>query len=90
VPGRSEAARRAGDRARPHDLGPIVEALAGHASALLVTKRTWGAFHGTDLDLRPRRRGVTQMVLGGVPRLPGGPAQAVAFAGRSASPSSRQ
>jgi nicotinamidase-related amidase len=29
-------------------------------------QRNWGAFHGTDLDLHLRRRGVTQIVLGGV------------------------
>ena len=66
APGRSEAARKAGGARRPHDLGPIVDALAGHDADILVTKRTWGAFHGTDLDLQLRRRGVTQIVLGGI------------------------
>lgn len=66
APGRSEAARRAGGRTRPHDLGPIAEPLAGHDGDILVTKRAWGAFHGTDLDLQLRRRGVTQIVLGGL------------------------
>jgi nicotinamidase-related amidase len=32
----------------------------------MVTKRNWGAFHGTDLDPQLRRRGVTQIVLAGV------------------------
>jgi nicotinamidase-related amidase len=32
----------------------------------VVTKRTWGAFHGTDLDVQLRRRGVTQIVLTGI------------------------
>jgi len=31
-----------------------------------VTKRNWGAFYGTDLDLQLRRRGVTQVVLAGI------------------------
>jgi len=66
APGRSEAARRAGGRTRPHDLGPIVDALAGVESDILVTKGSWGAFYGTDLDLQLRRRGVTQIVLGGI------------------------
>jgi nicotinamidase-related amidase len=35
-------------------------------SDLRVTKRQWGAFHGTDLDLQLRRRGVTSVVIGGV------------------------
>jgi nicotinamidase-related amidase len=33
---------------------------------LVVTKRQWGAFYGTDLELQLRRRGVTTIVLGGV------------------------
>ncbi|MER5751363.1 isochorismatase family protein [Streptomyces sp. NPDC002088] len=66
VRGRSEAARRAGGTSRPYDLGPIAEQLAGHDGDILVTKRNWGAFYGTDLDLQLRRRGVTQIVLGGV------------------------
>jgi len=33
---------------------------------LLITKRQWGAFHGTELDLQLRRRGVRSIVLGGV------------------------
>jgi nicotinamidase-related amidase len=32
----------------------------------MVTKRQWGAFYGTDLDLQLRRRGVTTIVLGGI------------------------
>jgi nicotinamidase-related amidase len=33
---------------------------------LQITKRQWGAFHGTELDLQLRRRGVRTIVLGGV------------------------
>lgn len=33
---------------------------------LRVTKRQWGAFYGTDLDLQLRRRGITTIVLGGI------------------------
>jgi nicotinamidase-related amidase len=33
---------------------------------ILVTKRQWGAFHGTELDLQLRRRGIQTIVLGGV------------------------
>ena len=33
---------------------------------LRITKRQWGAFHGTELDLQLRRRGVQTIVLGGV------------------------
>jgi nicotinamidase-related amidase len=31
-----------------------------------VTKRQWGAFHGTSLDLELRRRGIDTIVLGGI------------------------
>lgn len=33
---------------------------------LVVTKRQWGAFYGTPLDLELRRRGRTAIVLGGI------------------------
>ncbi|MDR3539075.1 MAG: hydrolase [Acetobacteraceae bacterium] len=33
---------------------------------ILITKRNWGAFHGTELDLQLRRRGVRTIVLGGI------------------------
>jgi nicotinamidase-related amidase len=36
------------------------------AGDLQITKRQWGAFHGTELDLQLRRRGVRTIVLGGV------------------------
>lgn len=32
----------------------------------LITKRQWGAFYGTDLDLQLRRRGITTIVLCGI------------------------
>lgn len=33
---------------------------------LLITKRQWNAFHGTELDLQLRRRGIKTLVLGGI------------------------
>ncbi|GBR03283.1 hydrolase [Acetobacter oeni] len=33
---------------------------------LTVTKRQWGSFYGTELDLQLRRRGITTVVLGGI------------------------
>jgi len=35
-------------------------------SDLLITKRHWNAFHGTELDLQLRRRGIKTIVLGGI------------------------
>ena len=34
-------------------------------SDIRITKRQWGAFYGTALDLQLRRRGITTIVLGG-------------------------
>jgi nicotinamidase-related amidase len=33
---------------------------------ILILKRQWGAFYGTDLDLQLRRRGIKTIMLGGV------------------------
>ncbi|GLY07535.1 MULTISPECIES: isochorismatase family protein [Actinoplanes] len=43
----------------------LVEGLATDDD-LVIDKHTWGGFHGTGLDLRLRRRGITQVVLTGV------------------------
>ncbi|GAA1141830.1 hydrolase [Kribbella jejuensis] len=65
VPGRTEQPRRSARQAQP-GADQIVDQLAGHADDIIVTKRNWGAFHGTDLDLHLRRRGITQIVLTGI------------------------
>ncbi|MDH6213886.1 hydrolase [Streptomyces pseudovenezuelae] len=62
--GRTEAAGRTGTP--PEGWDRIVGELAGHAGDITVTKRNWGAFHGTGLDVQLRRRGVTQIVLTGI------------------------
>jgi nicotinamidase-related amidase len=49
----------------PEDWSELADGLA-EPSDLKVTKRQWGAFHGTDLDLQLRRRGVTTVVIGGI------------------------
>jgi nicotinamidase-related amidase len=33
---------------------------------IVITKRQWGAFYGTQLDLQLRRRGITTIVIGGI------------------------
>lgn len=43
----------------------IVPELRQQPGDILVRKHQWGAFHGTDLDVQLRRRGVTQIVLAG-------------------------
>ncbi|MFC5719255.1 isochorismatase family protein [Streptomyces gamaensis] len=64
APGRCEAPPRGGAPAPDFaDLAPELDRREGD---IVVTKHTWGAFHGTDLDLQLRRRGVTQVVLAGI------------------------
>ncbi|MFJ6070484.1 hydrolase [Streptomyces sp. NPDC093065] len=64
VPGRTEARGAGGPRPEGWDV--VVGELTGHPGDITVTKRNWGAFHGTGLDVQLRRRGVTQIVLTGI------------------------
>ena len=50
----------------PVDYAEFEEALERQPGDLVVTKRQWGAFYGTDLDLQLRRRQVTGIVLAGI------------------------
>ncbi len=50
----------------PADAREFPPALGPKSGDQLVTKHTWGAFHGTDLDLRLRRAGIRTLILGGV------------------------
>jgi len=51
----------------PADFSELMPELrANDATDILVTKRQWGAFYGTDLDLQLRRRRVTGIVLCGI------------------------
>jgi nicotinamidase-related amidase len=64
LPGRTEVQRRTGTPTA--NAAEIVDQLAGHPEDIIVTKRNWGAFHGTDLDVHLRRRSITQIVLTGI------------------------
>jgi len=64
APGRTEQAARGGER--PADWAELVPELDRQPGDILVTKQSWGAFHGTGLDMELRRRGITQVVLGGI------------------------
>jgi nicotinamidase-related amidase len=48
------------------DFAEIVPELGLGDRDIVVTKRQWGAFYGTDLDLQLRRRGLTTIVLAGI------------------------
>jgi nicotinamidase-related amidase len=51
---------------RPAGWADIVPELGPEPGDVIVTKRQWGAFYGTELDLQLRRRGVTTIILGGI------------------------
>ena len=50
----------------PPEWGDFPAELEQNAGDIIITKRQWGAFHGTELDLQLRRRGIKTIVLGGI------------------------
>ena len=50
----------------PPDFGEIVKELGPIPGDIVITKRQWGAFYGTELDLQLRRRDINTIVLGGI------------------------
>lgn len=67
APGRSEAgSSRPAGFVPPPGWADIVSDLDPQESDLRVSKKTWGAFHQTELDELLRARGVTQVVVTGV------------------------
>lgn len=48
------------------DWAEFPPALQVEAGDLDITKRQWGAFYGTELDLQLRRRGIRTLVLAGI------------------------
>lgn len=51
---------------RPADWADIVAELGPKDADVIITKRQWGAFYGTDLELQLRRRGIKTIVLCGI------------------------
>lgn len=49
-----------------HDWWEFPAELGAIDSDIRVIKRQWGAFYGTELELQLRRRGIEQIVLGGI------------------------
>lgn len=64
APGRTEQGHRSG--AFPPDWTELLPELNAQPTDHLVSKRTWGAFTGTDLEAYLKFSGVTQVVLCGV------------------------
>jgi nicotinamidase-related amidase len=48
------------------DWSDILPEIGPKAGDIVVTKRQWGAFYGTDLELHLRRRGIKTIVIGGI------------------------
>ncbi len=54
------------ERRLPEGWDCLVPELAEVKNTYMITKRQWGAFYGTDLDLQLRRRGIDTIVLCGI------------------------
>ena len=60
APGRTEQPRQTG--VRPEGWADLIPELNRQPDDIVVTKRTWGAFASTDLEVQLKARGVTQVV----------------------------
>jgi len=58
--------RPPGAAAPPYDASELAEMAGVEATDLVVAKRQWGAFYGTELDQLLRRRGIDTLLLGGI------------------------
>lgn len=59
-------AGQASPAAEPAGWTDLCPEIGAQASDVVITKRQWGAFYGTELDLQLRRRGIETIVLGGI------------------------
>ena len=50
----------------PPDASHLADMAGVEATDIVITKRQWGAFYGTELDQVLRRRGIKTLVLGGI------------------------
>ncbi len=50
----------------PSDWSELVDQMKPTESDVVITKKQWGAFYGTELDLQLRRRGIRTIVLCGI------------------------
>ena len=71
APDRSDALKQPVDAPNPPSQPPpdwseFVPQIGPRDQDIIITKRQWGAFYGTDLDLQLRRRGVDTIVLCGI------------------------
>jgi len=50
----------------PPDWSEFMPEIGPFPSDIVITKRQWGAFYGTDLELHLRRRGIRTLILSGI------------------------
>ena len=50
----------------PADWSELVDEMAPQTGDIVIAKKQWGAFYGTELDLQLRRRGMRTIVLCGI------------------------
>lgn len=58
--------RPPGAPAAPPDASTLAPEAGVEAQDVVITKRQWGAFYGTELDQLLRRRGIDTLVMGGI------------------------
>lgn len=58
--------RPRGAPAAPPDASWLAPEASVEAQDLVIVKRQWGAFYGTDLELHLRRRGIDTLIMGGI------------------------
>lgn len=58
--------RPPGSPVPPPEFSELVPEVRVHDGDVRITKRQWGAFYGTDLDLQLRRRGIRTLVMSGI------------------------
>lgn len=58
--------RPPGAPAAPPDAAQLAPEAGVEAQDVVITKRQWGAFYGTELDQLLRRRGIDTLIMGGI------------------------
>lgn len=64
--GPADAPLRAADAPPPPDASLFAPDAGVEATDVVITKRQWGAFYGTELDQLLRRRHIRTLILGGI------------------------
>lgn len=66
LPADKPLSRPSGAPPLPQSASELVPAVLEDCSDVVVTKRNWGAFYGTDVDLHLRRSNITTVIMAGI------------------------